>query len=187
MSLEDKVDALTLAVDALTDSNQHLAATLRSLFAGPVKTMPPAAQAVVKAAVEPAADPVVTDLAGGAEPPKRGRPRKAPPADPMSQAGGSTQSKTSPDAASTSAATTSAATTSAATTSAATTSASADLAPTYDDLKALVTRVADEQGRSAAVALFAKLGVASGKVYAEEEHAAEIPAAVAAFRAALGE
>jgi hypothetical protein len=160
MSLEDKVDALTLAVDALTDSNQHLAATLRSLFAGPVKTMPPAAQAVVKAAVEPAADPVVTDLAGGAEPPKRGRPRKAPPADPMTQAGGSTQSNDS---------------------------ASADPAPTYDDLKALVTRVADEQGRSAAVALFAKLGVASGKVYAEKEHAAEIPAAVAAFRAALGE
>jgi glucose-6-phosphate isomerase len=57
---------------------------------------------------------------------------------------------------------------------------------TYADLQVLVPKLAEAQGRSAAVAIFNQLGVESGKDL-QAKHPEKIGAAVKLFRAALGE
>jgi len=158
MSLEEKLSALTLAIEGLTDSNQHLASTMRQCFTGP------GSQINKTAVTEPAPAPTepVQEVKRG-----RGRPPKEAPAAPLEQAA---TARTAEPAIAVEP-----------TVSGATTPDG-----TYADLAQLVPAVAEKHGRSKAVALFATLGVANGKEL-QEKHPKLIPAAVALFRAALGD
>ena len=159
MSLEESILALAASVDAHTDALQHLAATLRT-------SAPPAA-AVAAAAAAP-----------GVEKRPPGRPPKnnkeAPPASPLEQAAAAS-SEPAQSAASSAGKTPSAGSSS---------TPSAPPSGTYADLQVLVPQLAEAQGRAAAVAIFAELGVASGKQL-QAEKPELIGKAVKLFRAAL--
>ena len=149
MSLEEKLSALVDAVAANTDALQHLAAAHRSqqiVAATQASATTAANSAIGGAAAQQNAQTVVDPAA----PPKRGpgRPRSAP-ASPAEQAAakGATTSNTqgsAPAAANGS-------------------GGAASESLTYADLQEVVPKVAEKLGRSKAIALFAELGVTSGK------------------------
>lgn len=152
MSLEDVLTRMCDSLDANTDSQQQLAATMRQCFTGPEL-----AQSLAKAA----------ELAAAAVPakPRLGRPpgstkkvEGAAPASPLEQAAQGAAVvqalSTAPDG-------------------------------TYADLQVLVPKLAEEQGRSKVIAIFAQVGVGSGKEL-QEKAPDKIPAAVVLFRQALG-
>ena len=168
MSLEEKLASLTIAVEALVDSNQHLASTLRQCFTGP--------DAAGRAIGNKTAATQTTEPAPAPAPAQEvkrgpGRPRVnkgEPPASPLEQASSAPSTTPAPSSEESSPA------------------GIATSEGTYADLQGLVPAVAEKHGRSKAVALFASLGVANGKEL-QEKHPKSIPAAVALFRAALGE
>jgi hypothetical protein len=152
MSLEETLAELIRAIDGLTDSNQHLAATYRA--AQPLNL--PAAAPKPEGEKRPPG-----------RPPGSGKKKEEPPASPLEQAGASPGEKNS---------------------AASSPSATSSPAPegTYADLQVLVPKLAESKGRSAAVAIFQMLGVASGKEL-QEKQPGKIGEAVKLFRAALGE
>ena len=166
MSLEDTLERLATSIDLLVDSNQHLAAMLR--LHGP--------QAIVgKPLEQPAAAAPTADTKRGP-----GRPRKEAPASPLEQAAAKQPDLSAQPADS------KVGSSGAPAGETAPASTSMTTSGTYADLQRLVPALAEAQGRSKAVALFAQLGVASGKEL-QEKAPDKIPAAVQLFRQALGE
>lgn len=166
MSLEEKIDALTDAMTALTDAIQHHAATIRG--AALPGAMPTSAQIkdATSAAQGQAADPAETVATGK----PRGRPKAAPPPSPAENAAKlSTQATATPGSA-----------------QGVVAGSGVAIEPelTYADLAAIVPQVAEKHGRSKAIELFAQLGVAGGKQLLAE-HPEKIPVAVRLFRSAL--
>ena len=156
MSLEAIIERLATSIDMLVDSNQHLANVLRQQL---VVQLPTATPGKPEAESGKAVEPTP-------EKRKPGRPPKSP-AEKAADSAAASAEKASPSGTGTA------------------TAEAAD-GGTYADLQRMVPALAEAKGRSAAVALFAKLGVASGKELAEK-HPEKIGAAVALFRAALGE
>jgi hypothetical protein len=154
MSLEDKLASLVDAITANTDALQHLASAYRAPPAPIVPVAPPADK----------------------RPP--GRPPKAttaPPPAPLGAAAAAAVAATAPPVPAPPPAAVKA-------------KAEPDLATppeaTYEDLSAAVNAVAEKRGRSAAVALFAKLGFASGREL-KEKAPEKIGEATRLFREAL--
>lgn len=168
MSLEETLAELIRAIDGLTDSNQHLAATYRA--AQPLNL--PAAAAKPEGEKRPPG-----------RPPGSGKKKEEPPASPLEQAASSSASAAPAEQSETSAKSASDAKTVASSTSA--TSAS-PTEGTYADLQVLVPKLAEIKGRSSAVAIFQALGVESGKEL-QAKQPGKIGEAVKLFRAALGE
>lgn len=176
MALEDKIDALVTSIDLLTDSNQHLAATLRQLFSAPelskalggLGALAPLGQRHLEPKPDPkpetkaetaSTETVKTSADTGTGKPRGRPPKNPPPASPIEQAASVSSSTTTTAPAATG---------------------------TYADLQRLVPKLAADKGRSAVIEVFAQVGVSNGKEL-QEKFPEKIPQAVAMFKQAVGE